>query len=72
MSLKYIRESRNLPFVKRGMIVEVDGKLGKITSGNSSGNINVRFDGKKQAVNCHPHWKTVYYDSTGNIIEDFR
>lgn len=71
VSLEYIRIRRNLPFVKRGMRIEVDGKMGTITSGNRSGNLNVRFDGEKYPQNCHPWWKTKYFDKQGNIIKEF-
>ena len=71
-SLSYIKERRNMQFIKRGMRVEVDGRMGKVTSGNSSGNINVLFDELKYPLNCHPQWKTCYYDKEGNVIADYR
>lgn len=71
-SLAYIKERRNMPFIKRGMRVEVDGRMGKVTSGNHSGNINVLFDDLKYTVNCHPKWMTRYFDESGNVLADFR
>lgn len=71
-SLAYVKERRNMPFLKRGMAVEVDGKNGIVTAGNSSGNINVRFEGMKFSVNCHPKWETRYFDKEGNVIADYR
>lgn len=71
-SLAYIKERRNMPFIKRGMKVEVDGQLGKVTAGNRSGNINVLFDGAKFPVNCHPKWRTRFFDKEGNVIADYR
>ena len=65
-SLSYI-----LPFLKRGMRVEVNGRMGVVTSGNGSGNIDVRFDGERLSVNCHPHWRTRYFDEEGNVIADY-
>lgn len=69
--LDYVRTRRNLPFVKRGMRVEVDGKPGRITSGNRSGNLNIRFDGEKYSVNCHPWYKIKYFDKDGTLIKAF-
>ncbi|WP_197232106.1 hypothetical protein [Lysinibacillus sphaericus] len=60
-----------MPFIKRGMRIEVDGQMGKVTSGNSSGNINVLFDGEKFPCNCHPQWKTRYFDKTGQVLADY-
>ena len=71
-SLAYVKESRNMPFLKRGMVIEVDGRKGIVTAGNHSGNVNVRFDGEKHAVNCHPQWETVYFDKDGNVLADYR
>ena len=71
-SLDYIRTRRDMPWIKRGMRVEVDGRMGVVTSGNHSGNINVRLDGEKHAGNCHPWWKTRYFDGDGNVIADYR
>lgn len=71
-SLAYVKERRNMPFIKRGMSVEVDGQMGKVTSGNHSGNINVLFVDTKYPVNCHPQWETRYFDKDGNVIADYR
>lgn len=71
-SLAYIKERRQMPFIKRGMRVQVDGQMGSVTAGNRSGNINVRFDGFKYTENCHPKWETVYFDKEGNILADYR
>jgi hypothetical protein len=69
--LSQIRERRNMPFLKRGMRVEVDGRMGTVTSGNRSGNINVRFDGKNFSENVHPWWRTKYFDKDGNLIKEY-
>lgn len=71
-TLAYIKERRNMPFLKRGMSVEVNGQKGKVTSGNRSGNINVRFEGINFSKNCHPKWETCYFDKDGNVIADYR
>ncbi|WP_201785154.1 MULTISPECIES: hypothetical protein [Bacillaceae] len=71
ISLKNVKEKRFMPFLKRGMRVEVDGKMGVVTAGNRSLNINVRFDGEKYSGNCHPKWRTRYFDKNGNVIADY-
>ncbi|WP_182006372.1 hypothetical protein [Priestia aryabhattai] len=75
-SLSYIKERRNMPFIKRGMRVEVDGNMGRITAGNRSGNINVIFDDTetfgKHSHNCYPQWETRYFDKEGNVLADYR
>lgn len=70
-SLEYTKNHRRMPFLKRGMIVEVNGKRGRITSGYG-GYIMVRFDGMSFSRNCHPQWETVYYGKDGEIIADYR
>ena len=72
ISLKNVKERRSMPFLKRGMKVEVNEKMGVVTSGNSSGNINVRFDGATFSINCHPKWETRYFDHDGKVIADYR
>jgi len=70
--LEYVRQKRHLPFLRRGMVVDMKGERGVITRGNSSGNIQVRFDGQKHSCNCHPTWETTYYDRDGKVIADFK
>ena len=74
--LETVRRQRGLPFLKRGMRVELcystKRKQGYIVSGNTSGNIQVMFDGDKKSSNCHPRWAMTYYDSSGNIIAQFK
>ena len=74
MNLDYVKNQRGLPFVKRGMRVEntYNGKKGKITGGNSSGNIQVKFDGNKYSQNCHPTYMMKYFDEEGNLIKEFK
>lgn len=72
ISLQNVKEKRSMPFLKRGMRVEVNGKMGVVTSGNASLNINVRYDGNNFSQNCHPKWETRYFDAEGNVIADYR
>jgi hypothetical protein len=61
-TLSYIHNQRGMPWVKIGMRIEVDGRLGTIKGGNDSGNLDVVFDGEKHKSNVHPCWKTKYLD----------
>lgn len=72
ISLKQVKERRFMPFLKRGMQVEVNEKLGVVTAGNSSGNINVRFEDVRFSINCHPKWETRYFAKDGSVIADYR
>ena len=65
----WVRKSYNLPFIKRGMRVCHDGKMGTITFADS--HVKVRLDGQKYPVSCHPTWEMVYYDEAGNVLADF-
>ncbi|MFX3616112.1 MAG: hypothetical protein ACE3JK_01100 [Sporolactobacillus sp.] len=72
--IENVRRKRNMPWLKCGMKVEVNGKLGTVTGGNESLNINVQFEKEenKRSGNCHPKWKTRYFDNQGNMIADYR
>ena len=41
---------------KRGVVIKVDGKRGRVTSADGR-YLMVRFDGEKKSVSCHPTWK---------------
>jgi hypothetical protein len=74
-NLDYVKEKRGLKFVEKGMRVEhsYGGKtqIGKIVSGNSSGNLNILFEGKKKYENCHPLWAMKYFDKNGGTIAEY-
>lgn len=72
-SFDYLRTSptRNMPWIKRGMTCEIDGKRG-VVIGGKGGYVRVRYDGAKYPVVCHPHWRAVYYDDNGQVIKDYR
>jgi len=63
-----IVQHRGLPPIKKGMRCEVDGKPGKVVGGNSSGNLNVLFDGQKHPMNCHPGWKMNIFNADNTIF----
>jgi hypothetical protein len=61
-----------MPWIKRGMPVDVDGQRGVVTAGGPGGNVRVRLDGRKYSSTCHPHWRTTYYDDDGKVIADYK
>ncbi|MFF2532210.1 hypothetical protein ACFVS2_25205 [Brevibacillus sp. NPDC058079] len=61
---------RNIPFAYQGMKVEVDGRMGTIV-GNYGMNLLVWFEEYTRGQNCHPWWKTIYYDEKGSVIKDY-
>jgi hypothetical protein len=74
-SLDSVKKWRNMPWLKHGMAVEVNGKMGKVTGANSSNNINVKFNApehQRYNGNCHPWWETRYFDKDGKGIADYR
>lgn len=73
MSLDYVKNQRGLSFIEKGMRVENTylNKKGIVKGGNSSGNIDVVFDGEKKAQNCHPTWAMKYFDNQGNLIAEY-
>lgn len=75
INLDYVKEQRGLKFVKKGMkVIHTYGNknlVGRIKSGNSSGNLNILFDGEKKPRNCHPTWALKYYDENDNLIVEY-
>lgn len=65
-------EHRGIQFAYRGMRIDVEGKFGYIVGGNCSMNLDILFDGDAHMSNCHPHWKTTYYDKQGNVIKSYK
>jgi len=51
------------------MKIKVGDDIGKIVGANNHCNLNVDFNGVVQ--NCHPLWKTTYYDKDNNVIKEF-
>jgi len=75
MTLDFVKKQRGLHFIEIGMQVEhaygTKKKQGVIKGGNSSGNIDVLFDGEKRPCNCHPTWAMKYFDNDGNVIAEY-
>ena len=75
MTLEFVKQKRGLHFIEKGMRVELSygsvKKQGIIKGGNSSGSVDVLFDGEKRPNNCHPTWGMKYFDKDGNVIADY-
>lgn len=70
MGYMYIRKAYNMPWLRRGLIVDMNGKRGKITGAATY--LHVRFDGQSRSVNCHPTWAMTFYDNAGAVIADYK
>lgn len=57
-SLTYVRRAYGVP-ARRGGRVIVDGKPGRITSGDGQ-YIRVLVDGEKKSTKWHPTWRVEY------------
>ena len=71
MSLLEARAMRKMPFLRRGMRVDMDGKGGRLTSGNSA-YLRVRFDGMSFSKRVHPTWQMTFFAADGSIIKDYK
>lgn len=70
--LEHVRIDRKMPFLRRGMQTDMNGKKGVVCGGNSHCNLQVRFDGQKFSSNVHPWWEMTYYASDGSVIRDYK
>lgn len=70
--LEEIRASRNLPFLKRGMRLNMAGSWGRLVGGGTSGYLRVLFDGSKRVSNCHPTWEMTFYGDFGEVIANYK
>lgn len=70
-SLDYVKSYYKMSFLKRGMKVIMDGKAGKVTSGDGA-YVRVQYDGADHSVRCHPQWEMVYFAENGEIVADYR
>ena len=69
--LQATREQRNMPFLRRGMRCNMDGKFGNVTSGDITW-LRVRFDGNNFSSNVHPTWQMTYYAEDGSVVKDYK
>lgn len=66
-----MKKRRNIPFAFMGMNVEVDGHKGVLV-GNKGLNLLVVFNGNDFGSNCHPWWRTKYFDNNGDLIKEYQ
>ena len=70
-----MKRCRGIEFARLGMMVEVDGHLGTIVGINRSANLDVVFANQlkfgKGKSNCHPTWRTKYFDENGLLIKEY-
>jgi hypothetical protein len=65
-------KNRKLPFLKKGLKVQVyTGEYGVITGETSGANIRVQLDGAPKSNVYHPCWKIKYFDENDNIIAEY-
>ncbi|CQR73325.1 hypothetical protein SOV_51090 [Sporomusa ovata DSM 2662] len=62
---------RDIPFAYMGMRIEVCGKMGTIVGSNSGLNLDVVKDGTCYKDNCHPWYRTRYFDRNGYVIAEY-
>lgn len=68
--MHYIKSYYQLPFLKPGIKLEIDGK--KCTAvKEKNGHLQVKFENGSEGP-IHPTWETVYFDENGKILKDFR
>lgn len=63
-------EYRNIPLVRCGTVIDVNGRRGIIIGHNSSANLDIMFDNGSIGA-AHPNWKTTYYKANGQILYKF-
>ncbi len=68
--MEYLRRTRNMPWLKRGMRCDMDGKPGTVTGAGTY--LHIRFDGQRHSVNCHPTWAMTFYDASGKVVADYK
>lgn len=75
--LRYITTHTNLTFVRIGMTVRTNKRIGKIIDVNGSGNWRVIISGRQSnlakdpIITVHPTWCIAYYDAQGQIIQNW-
>ena len=65
---EWIMEQYDLPFLKKGLIIECSGERGKIV-GFRNGQLKVKLDTGQTCV-YHPTWEIRYLDGD-KVIKDF-
>lgn len=68
MSAEYVRRYYGVP-AKRGMLVEVDGRKGWITSFSHRIHVSFWDSQNKRPQPCHPTWRVTYFLDDGMTVE---
>ncbi len=61
---------RRIPFAKRGMRVEVQGRKGTIV-GNCKNDLFIVLDDNPHKFRFNSHWGIVYFNDDGESIKDY-
>lgn len=69
--LQLVRDYRKMPFLKRGIRCNMDGRWGRVTSALGA-NLMVKFDGDIYPRPVHPIWEMTYYDEDMNIVAEYK
>lgn len=67
--MDWVRKYYNLPFLKRGMRVEANGKSGVVTSVKSA-YVRVKLDEAKKTSLWHPTWNMKYFDENNKLLKE--
>lgn len=70
-SFDYLKTYRRMPWMRRGIRVDVGGKKGHVTSGDG-GYVRIRLEGERNTRRYHPQWQTTFYDDQGKVIADYK
>ena len=68
--LASMRRDRNMPFLKQGMVCDLDGRRGVVTGADTQ--LRVRFAPQTFSSCCHPTWHMTFYNSDGSIVKDYK
>lgn len=71
MSFDYIRNHYKMPWLRRGLLVQMDGRTGRVTVGKGP-YVGVRFSDEQHSSHIHPQWNVVYHDEDGKVLADYR
>ncbi len=66
--MNYIKETYDLPFLKKGTEINFQGELGKVI-GAVNGKLKVKFESGEKAV-LHPTWNIIYLENN-EVLRDF-
>ncbi len=71
-AINNVCEYRGLPEIKKGTHCVVDGKCGRVWGGNSSANLNVKFNADGQIMNCHPYFKMKIFNKDNTVLYEHK